>query len=140
MAQFIHLFDEANANSIRRGGIRAAKSKWRKVSGVFLFPLTENFVINHQWMRELRRRRGQTLLAARVRLSDSESVLLGKYNEDHIEVSAAQAVGILREPQLLLWSCVSTLLVLPIVMSQLLVALALPIPLAALGAWLQQAR
>ena len=97
MAQFIHLFDESDAASIKRGGIRVEKTKWRKLNGVFLFPLTENFVIAHQWMRELRRRRGQALLAARIRLKDTERVLLGKYNEDHIETTAARALGIVRQ-------------------------------------------
>jgi hypothetical protein len=76
MAQFIHLFDESDAASIKRGGIRVARTKWRKFSGGFLFPLTENFVVRHQWMRELRRRRGQGLLAARIRLKDAERVAL----------------------------------------------------------------
>jgi hypothetical protein len=97
MAQFIHLFDENDAARLQRGGIRVVKVKWRKRQGVFLFPLTENFVISHQWMRELRRRRGQSLRVARIRLRDSERVLVGKYNEDHIEVSAARAIGIVRE-------------------------------------------
>jgi hypothetical protein len=97
MAQFIHLLDANDAARIRRSGIRVAKARWRKLNGVFLFPLTENFVVSHQWMRELRRRRGQTLLAARVRVDDAETVLLGKYNQDHIEVRAADAIGIVRE-------------------------------------------
>jgi hypothetical protein len=41
---------------------------------------------------------------------------------------------------LLLWSCAVTLLTQPLVSSQLLVASLLPIPFAAWGAWLQQAR
>jgi hypothetical protein len=97
MAQFVHLFDENDVGRIRRGGIRIAKSKWRKLNGVFLFPLTEHFVVSHQWMRELRRRRGQSLLAARIRVDDAELVLLGKYNEEHIQVLAAQAIKIVRE-------------------------------------------
>jgi hypothetical protein len=97
MAQFIHLLDSNDASRIRRGGIRVVKSKSRKVNGVFLFPLTENFVISHQWMRELRRLRGQTLLAARIRLDDEEPVLLGKFNEPHMPLTAAEAIGIVRE-------------------------------------------
>jgi len=97
MAQFIHLFDESDVSSIRRVGIRLVKTKWRKLAGVFLFPLTENFVVSHQWMRELRRRRGQTLFAARIRLNDAERVFLGKYNEDHVEMTAARAIGIVRQ-------------------------------------------
>src|SRR5262245_2739425 len=99
MAQFIHLFDEKHASRIRRDGIRAPKVRWRKTRGVFLFPLTENFVASAQWMGELRRGKGQSLLAARIRVSDTEPVLLGKFNEEHIEVQAASAIGIVREHQ-----------------------------------------
>jgi hypothetical protein len=97
MAQFIHLFDQNDAASIKRGGIRIVRSRWRRLNGVFLFPQTENFVVSHQWMRELRRRRGQILLAARIRLNDAETVLLGKYNEEHIQVRAVEAIRIVRE-------------------------------------------
>jgi hypothetical protein len=41
---------------------------------------------------------------------------------------------------LVVWSCFVTVVVQPLVISQLLVALVLPVPLAALGARLQQAR
>ena len=47
-------------------------------------------------MRELRRFRGSNLLVARFRIPDMESVLLGRYNEEHLEVSAAEALGIAR--------------------------------------------
>ena len=99
MAQFIHLLDERDAASVRRSGIRVVRARWRKHNGVFLFPLIENFVVAHQWMRELRRWRGQPLLAARIRIDDAERVLLGKYNEEPLEVSAAQAIGITRQHQ-----------------------------------------
>jgi len=97
MAQFIHLLDANDVGRIRRTGIRVAKARWRRFNGVFLFPLTENFVVSHQWMRELRRGRGQNLLAARIRIDDGEMVLLGKYNGEHMEVRAADAIGIVRE-------------------------------------------
>ena len=96
MAQFIHLFDERNLSSIRRNGIKKSKYGWGNIIGVYAFPQTENFVVNHQWMRELRRRNHPNLLAARIRISDSELVYIGKYNEEHLEVTAAEAVGISR--------------------------------------------
>lgn len=97
MAQFIHLFDENDAAKLKKNGIKVVKSRWRHLNGVFVFPQTENFVVNHQWMRELRRDSGQSLLAARVRIDDEEMVMLGKYNEKHIQVSAAEAIGIARK-------------------------------------------
>jgi hypothetical protein len=97
MAQFIHLLDERDAGRIRRSGIRVRRVKWRKRNGVFLFPLTENFVVTHQWMRELRRMDGRIVLAARIRIEDDEPVLLGKYNDEHIPMRAAEAIRIVRE-------------------------------------------
>lgn len=96
MAHFIHLFDEREERNIQRNGIKLFRSKWRKINGVFLFPQTENFVVNHQWMRELRRRNGQIMLAARIRIPDEEKVFIGKYNEEHIQVTASEAIGIAR--------------------------------------------
>lgn len=97
MAQFIHLFDERNLGKIRRNGLKGQKHTFGNRRGVFCFPQTENFVVNHQWMRELRRFRGTNIMAVRFRIQDSEPVLLGRYNEKHLEVSASEAVGIARE-------------------------------------------
>lgn len=97
MAQFIHLFDAGNTSKIRKNGIVMSRARQRALNGVFVFPQTENFVVSHQWMRELRRRAGQTLLAARIRIGDDESVYIGKYNEAHLCVRAAEAVGIARD-------------------------------------------
>ncbi len=97
MAQFIHLFDERNKKSIRKNGIKIFPAAWRKQNGVYLFPQTENFVVNHQWMRELRRRQGQNLLAARIRIPDNTLVLIGKYNQAHVEVKASEAIAIARQ-------------------------------------------
>ncbi len=97
MAVFIHLFDERNASSIRKNGIKISKNSNKEIKGVFAYPQTENFVVNHQWMRELRRRAGQNILAARFRISDNTEVLVGKYNEESIVTSASNAIGIVRQ-------------------------------------------
>jgi hypothetical protein len=94
VAQFIHLASEDNRRSIRQGGIKVSRA--RRVRGVYAFPQTEDFVINHQWMRELRRFTGSTIVAVRFRIRDSERVLIGKFNEQHLEVNAAEAIGIAR--------------------------------------------
>ena len=97
MALFIHLFDERNFELIRRIGIKSQKNAWSDRQGVFCFPQTENFVVNHQWIRELRRFRGANLMAVRFRILDTETVLLGRYNENHVEFSASAAIGTVRE-------------------------------------------
>lgn len=93
MAQFIHLASAEDRSSIRRNGIKPS----RLLSGgrvVYAFPQTENFVVNHQWMRELKRRTFIRMLAVRFRILDSERVSVGKYNAEHLEVSAAEAIAI----------------------------------------------
>ena len=97
MAQFIHLFDERNLGRIRRNGLKKSRVARVGTRGVFCFPQTENFVLNHQWMRELRRFRGLNLMAARFRVEDSQPVLIGRFNEEYLEVSAAESVGIARQ-------------------------------------------
>jgi hypothetical protein len=94
MAQFIHLATESHRRSIRQSGIKISRAG--SLSGVYAYPQTENFVVSHQWMRELKRMRGKPMIAVRFRIPDSERVLIGKFNAEHIEVSAAEAVGIAR--------------------------------------------
>jgi len=96
MAQFIHLLDQRNAASIRRGGIKIARFTRRPIKGVFVQALTEDFQFTHQWMRELGRRRGPSLIAARLRIDDDEMVYIGKFNQDHLRCKAAEAIGIAR--------------------------------------------
>jgi hypothetical protein len=95
MAQFIYLFDERDLSRIKKSRIK--KSKWNAFDGVYLFPQTENFEVNHQWMRELKRRNRLNMLEARIRIPDDTPVLIGKYNGEHIEISAAKVVSITRE-------------------------------------------
>lgn len=99
MAQFIHLFDERQVAGIKRSGSRVSRSTARIKKGIFVQALTESFQISHQWMRELRRRQGISLLAARIRIADDEIVLLGKYNVAHLKCTAAEAVGTARGHQ-----------------------------------------
>ena len=95
MAQFIHLADTKHRNLIGRNGIKRS----RLGSGeraVYAFPQTEDFVVSHQWMRELRRFRSLNMIAVKFRIPDAEPVTIGKFNETHIEVTAAEAIGIAR--------------------------------------------
>jgi hypothetical protein len=95
MAQFIHLAAESNRRSIVRNGIKVSRTQ-RTYMGVFAHPQTESFVVSHQWMRELKRFRGVSYVAVRFRIPDAERVWIGKYNDEHINVSASEAVGIAR--------------------------------------------
>ncbi len=58
-------------------------------------PVLQNFIVTHQWLRELRRRGQRSYCGVYFRIPDHEIVLLGHYNSDHVEISAAAAVGIM---------------------------------------------
>jgi len=59
---FVHLTSQRNVASIRRGGIGLRKRLFRP-RGVYAMPVTRNFYISHQWLRELRRLGGGTIVA-----------------------------------------------------------------------------
>ena len=92
MATFVHLTPAAHTARIRRGGIRAqGREEWR---GVFMFPVLPSYTLTHQWLRELSRRPGpRQLVAVHLKLADSESVRVGRYNDrEPVTTTAADAV------------------------------------------------
>jgi hypothetical protein len=91
---FVHLAPESRANLIRRNGIgRLRKDTHRKINGVFAVPVTRNFYISHQWLRELKRRGQGCLVGVYFKLLDEEQVWVGHYGQMHVEMSAAQAAA-----------------------------------------------
>ncbi len=58
-------------------------------------PATSNYYVTHQWLRELKRRGIRTLEGIQFRIPDHEPVYVGKFNEDHIQTTASEAVGII---------------------------------------------
>jgi hypothetical protein len=56
MPLLVHLASRKDVASIRRSGIRPH----RKFNAVFAMPVLQNFIVTHQWLRDLRRR-GQRL-------------------------------------------------------------------------------
>jgi len=96
MAQFIHLADERLAKRIEKMGIKPS-AHWRtKVKYVFAVPVLKDFMVSHQWLRELKRRGMRTLVAVQFRLPDEEPVRVGAYNEEPIETTAVGAVRVFR--------------------------------------------
>ena len=93
MPQFIHITDERLLKQILRSGIRAAH--WRGQGRcVYATPVLKDYVVTHQWLRELRRRGIKTMVAVQFEIPDTEMVLVGHYNKEHLSVTAAQAVKI----------------------------------------------
>ena len=97
MPVFVHLTPEAHLRSIRRRGIVPPRGGVRR--GVYALPVTRNFYVSHQWLRELRRWGRGTVFGVYFRLPDAEPVLLGHYNRGHEPMTAAEAVGLLMEAE-----------------------------------------
>lgn len=91
MPLLVHLAAEKNVAAIRRSGIKPG----RRFGAVFAMPVLQNFVVTHQWLRELRRRGQRSYQGVYFRIPDNEIVLFGHYNSEHVEISAAAAAGIM---------------------------------------------
>lgn len=94
MAMLVHLTPEKNIASIRRTGIKTTQGPSGYPDGVFAQAVTPNFYISHQWLRELKRNGQRTLCGVYFRMPDDEMVWIGHYNRQPVQVSAAEAVGI----------------------------------------------
>lgn len=90
MANFVHLTPESRSALIRKNGIRRVRT--RQTSGVYAMPVTANFYISHQWLRELKRRSGTLHVGVYFRIPDDLLVSIGRYNEQHQWMTAVQAV------------------------------------------------
>lgn len=94
MTTFVHLTSAARQKRILRSGVKPEATRFGS-SGVFALPVTPNYVVSHQWARELRKwRRGQ-ILAIYFHLPDDEVVQVGHYGHTHETMSAAQAVALI---------------------------------------------
>jgi tetratricopeptide (TPR) repeat protein len=89
MAMFVHLAAERDIPAIRRGGLRIGKGS----PGVYAMPVLPNFVVSHQWLRELKLSGQRTLRAVYFRISDRERVLVGRYGKEQAAVTATQAAA-----------------------------------------------
>jgi hypothetical protein len=94
MAMFVHLAPESRVALIRRNGIRRLRKPWGdRPGGLFAVPVTRNFYISHQWLRELKRRGQGPIAAVYFRVPDKERVWVGHYNQAHRPMTAAEAVA-----------------------------------------------
>jgi hypothetical protein len=94
MPIFVHLAPESRLTKIRRNGIsRLRRASGDRPGGVFAVPVTRNFYISHQWLRELKRRGQGAISGVYFRLSDAEPVWVGHYGQQHRLMTAVQAVA-----------------------------------------------
>jgi len=101
MPQFIHLADDREIASIRKTGIKAHATfanysafKGPAEKWVYATPVLQNYYLSHQWLRELKRQGIRTISAVQFRLADDTPVKVGRYNEAHLDLTAAEAVRI----------------------------------------------
>lgn len=87
MPLLVHIAPEKDIGSIRRAGIRIGKGR----KGLYAMPVLLNFMVSHQWLRELKRNGVRTLCAVHFRVPDGETVLMGHYSNEPVQVTAAQA-------------------------------------------------
>jgi len=97
MARFIHLTDERLLNRLKKSGIRATFWGRDKIRCVYATPVLQDFQISHQWLRELKNRGIRTIGALQFKIPDDEEVLVGRYNEEPLRVTAARAAKVFRE-------------------------------------------
>ncbi len=98
MALFVHLAPENKSGSIRRSGIRTRRVRNVARDGydriVFAMPVTNDFYVSHQWLREFKRNGQRTIVGVYFRIPNNQLVLVGHYNQAHSEMIASEAVGI----------------------------------------------
>lgn len=94
MPLFVHLAPESRIALIRRNGIsRLRKTADGQPSGIFAVPVSRNFYISHQWLRELKRRGQGAIAGVYFRISDFETVWVGHYGHTHQLMSAVEAAA-----------------------------------------------
>lgn len=89
MPTLVHLADVKEIASIRKNGIKI--SKWRP--GIYCMPVTPDFYVSHQWLRELKRCGIRTICAVYFRLPATELVFAGRYNMEHRHIALSEAMA-----------------------------------------------
>jgi hypothetical protein len=94
MTLFVHLTKATRAEKIRRNGInRLRRVDGESPRGVFAVPVTRNFYISHQWLRELKRGTGGPIVWVYFRVPDDAQVFVGHYGQSHRWMSADEAAA-----------------------------------------------
>lgn len=97
MSQFVHLADAKMTRRIAKVGIIAVDTRIGGVKGFYCTPVSLDFYRTHQWLRELKRRGIKTFQAIQFELAPNTLVWIGRYNRDHMKVTAAEAARVFHE-------------------------------------------
>mgnify|MGYP001620145863 CR=1 FL=1 len=107
MTDFVHIADERDAAAIRRAGLTLPKARLKKTEsdwykyGIFAMPVVPNFVITHQWVRELKRSGFKTAIGIYFRIPDDQPVWHGLFGRLKTLATAAEAAAILARDETL---------------------------------------
>lgn len=91
MTVLVHITGIENEKSIRKSGINHGDNNL-----VFFMPHMQDFLISHQWARELKRSGVKNFAAVDFCLPSDEQVWFGKYNEQHEKMELGKAISLLR--------------------------------------------
>jgi len=89
----VHLTPATNVRRILRSGIRMTRGGASRPAGVFAMPVTRNFYVSHQWLRELKRSGARSISAVYFRVPDTEPILLGHYGRARVAMPASEAAA-----------------------------------------------
>lgn len=92
MAKLIHITAAENEKKILNGGIKT--NEWGLV---FFMPLLPNYLISHQWARELKRFGTKNFIAFEFKMPNDELVWFGKYSKQHEHIPLNQAIQTLKD-------------------------------------------
>jgi hypothetical protein len=104
MAMYVHIADERDSAAIRRSGLklpRARKAVTGRPWGVFAMPVIPNYVLSHQWVRELKKRGFRVAVGVYFRIGDEQPVFAGLYNQEKELTTASQAAAWLKDKEVL---------------------------------------
>lgn len=94
MARFTHLARAKDEKAIVRNGIKPTALR-DGTAVVHAMPILPDFFASHQWLRELRRRSSEPLVAIDFVVPDEEPVRVGHYSQPHTPMTAAEASGLI---------------------------------------------
>src|SRR5215467_12780897 len=97
MAMFVHIAPEKRTKAIVRNGISRLRAIARTPAGIFAMPVTRNFYVSHQWLRELKRHGQGPIAAVYFRIPDETPVWIGHYNQSHQRMNAAAALALIAD-------------------------------------------
>lgn len=84
----MHITNEENQRSLKNTGIKTGKYN----NIVYFMPVLNDYLISHQWARELKRSGVRNYIAVYFKLDSDEKIWFGKYSEEHKKMPLNSAI------------------------------------------------